>query len=117
MEASMTEIEVATAAETQARAAQRTQAEEWFADGNTWVGLFENKDRGSPNFGARIGLPFDLDAMPIVEVTVGKTRAPQLEKLPNAHKFVLIAICRDADDVVAEMFREDPANDDKPRFH
>ena len=111
----MSEIEMAVAA--QARAAQRTQAEEWFADGNTWVGLFENKDRGSPNFGARVGLPFDLDAMPIVEVTVGKTRAPQLEKLPNAHKFVLIAICRDADEVVAEMFREDPANADKPRFH
>jgi hypothetical protein len=111
----MSEIEMAVAA--QARAAQRRQAEEWFADGNTWVGLFENKDRASPNFGARVGLPFDLDAMPIVEVTVGKTRAPQLKKLPNAHKFVLVAICRDADEVVAEMFREDPANADKPRFH
>jgi hypothetical protein len=79
--------------------------------------VFENKDRNSLNFGARIGLPFDLDAMPIVEVTVGKTRAPQLPKLPNAHKFVLTAICRDAGEVVAEMFRADPANEDKPRFH
>jgi hypothetical protein len=114
MEVSMTEIETS---EAQARAAQRAKAAEWFADGNTWVGLFANKDRGSLNFGARVGLPFDLDAMPIVEVAIGKTRAPQLEKLPNAHNFVLIAICRDADEVVAEMFREDPANDDKPGLH
>jgi hypothetical protein len=79
--------------------------------------MFENKDRGSPNFGARVGLPFDLDAMPIVEVAVGKTRAPQLAKLPSAHKFVLIAICRDADEVVTEMFRADPADADKPLFN
>ena len=64
-----------------ARAAQCRQAEEWFADGNTWVGLFENKDRASPNFGARVGLPFDLDSAPIVEAAIGKTRAPAIARL------------------------------------
>jgi hypothetical protein len=103
--------------ESAARAAQRRQAEEWFADGNTWVGLFENKDRASPNFGARVGLPFDLDEAPIVEFAVGKTRAPDIPKLPHAGKFVLIAICRDAGEVVEEMFRQDPADADKPRFN
>lgn len=104
-------------AEQQARLAQRRQTEEWFTDANTWVALFENKDRSSPNFGARIGLPFDLDEMPVVEVTVGKTRAPNLHKMPNTAKFVLIAICCDADQVVTEMFRQDPVNEDKPRFN
>jgi hypothetical protein len=108
---------VARSGEHRARDAQHREAEEWFADGNTWVGLFENKDRASPNFGTRVALPFDLDEMPLVEVNVGKTRAPNLAKLPNAAKFVLTAICRDADEVVAEMFRQDPANEDKPRFN
>src|SRR5271168_233398 len=103
--------------ESAARTAQRRQAEEWFADGNTWVGLFENKDRASPNCGARVGLPFDLDEAPIAEFAVGKTRAPAVDKLPHAGKFVLIAICRDADEVVEEMFRQDPADEDKPRFN
>jgi hypothetical protein len=106
-----------TEVEQQARDTQRQKAEEWFGDGNTWVGLFENKDKASPNFGARVGLPFDLDEMPLVEVTVGKTRAPVLDKLPNAARFVLIAICRDAGEVVDGMFHQDPTNEDKPRFN
>jgi hypothetical protein len=105
------------AMEEAARAAQRKQAEDWFAEGNTWVGLFENRDKRSPNFGARIGLPFDLDEAPVHGVVVGKTRAPELDKIPHAAKFVLIAICRDADDVVREMFYQNPAADDRPRFN
>jgi len=103
--------------EDQARAAQREQAEQWFVEGNTWVGLFEKKDKRSPNFGARIGLPFDLDEAPLHGVIVGKTRAPELDKIPGAAKFVLIAICRDAGEVVREMFHQNPAADDRPRFN
>lgn len=105
------------AAEQTARLAQHRQAEEWLADANTWVGVFENKDRQSPNFGARIGYPFSYDDVSTLDVAVGKTRAPDTKTVPHAGQFVLTAICRTPEEVVDAMFYQDPANEDKPRFN
>ena len=32
----------------------------WLSDGQTWIGVFENRDPGHPDMGRRIAMPFDV---------------------------------------------------------
>lgn len=82
---------------------QRQQIERWLADGETWVGVFENHDLGSHNVGDRIAIPFDIKQIELAHV--GRMHAPEL-----ARKFghipwqmVLVTKCKTADEVEAAL--------------
>jgi hypothetical protein len=100
--------------EAEAKGAQHHEATIWLQDGNSWVGIFENKNRESKDLGFRFALPFSLDDAPLSEVQVNHTRCPPIKKIPNPGQCVLIAIARTPDDVVREMFWVDPAPEAKP---
>ena len=75
----------------------RETIEKWLADGETWVGVFENKALDSASLGERCGLCFDN--MCFEEAEIGKMRMPDT-KIRVGWRHILIAKSRDVDEIV-----------------
>lgn len=83
---------------------ERAKMERWLSDGNTWIGVFENKHFKSPALGRRVALPFDDEAFEQCEI--GSTRAPDVGELDGlGWQYTLIAKVRSVDAVLM-LFRE-----------
>ncbi len=76
----------------------------WLSDGETWIGVFENHDLGSPGVGHRFALSFALSVIDMAEV--GKQRAPDT-KLGLGWRYILIGKARSVQEAVALMDRKD----------
>lgn len=84
----------------------RQAIERWFADGDTWVGVFENHDLGSQQVGVRCAFPFTLSNGSMEASRVGSTKAPDGSRIGMGWRYVLVAKCRTADEAMAALFRE-----------
>lgn len=69
---------------------QRETLLRWFADPDTWVGVYENKDLTSPEVGRRIGYPYSLEAYD--KAKVGDV-APDTKFAPG-WQYCLVAKCQ-----------------------
>lgn len=76
----------------------------WLADGETWIGIFENHDLGSRDVGLRRAWSYDLAK--IDEAKVGKTRAPDTEE-GLGWRYILIFKALTLQEAVAMMDRKD----------
>lgn len=81
---------------------QRTKFEAWLADGESWIGVFENNDLSSPYVGERVAMVFDTELYDDAEMG---QRAPDLPGLIG-WRYGLVAKCTTAKDAVAEMQKE-----------
>lgn len=87
---------------------QRARVERWFADGTTWVGVFENKDLSSPNVGHKVAVPFDMADYD--RAVVGRDRGPELLRKYGMipWQYVLAARCLDPASVLTYVDPESP---------
>ena len=89
---------------------QRSRVARWFADGTTWVGVFENHDMSSPNIGHKVAVPFDM--VDYDKARVGTDRGPELLRKYGSipWQYVLVAKCLSPDEVYThvEPDRESP---------
>ena len=76
--------------------------EKWLADGETWIGIFENHDLGHYDIGRRIAMSFDDSLWDKAELK--KTRSPDHKAIGFGWRYLLI--CRTHDVAEAEMFIE-----------
>jgi hypothetical protein len=63
---------------------------EWVADGDTWIGVFENQDLGHPQIGQRCVFPFALSDGSMDKAEVGKTRAPDGKTIGLGWRYILV---------------------------
>ena len=69
----------------------------WFADGDTTVCVFENKDLGHSQVGRRIALPYskaDAEAM-----AIGTSRAPDITSVGLGWRYILVGRARTPEEV------------------
>jgi hypothetical protein len=71
----------------------------WLADGETWIGCFENHDLGHYDVGRRVCLPFD--AAKVEYAAVGATRAPDHAAIGLGWRYVLRAKAHTVDEALA----------------
>lgn len=65
--------------------------EQWLADADTWIGVFENKDLSHPHIGQRCAFPFALSDGSFDKAEVGRTRAPDGKTIGLGWRYILIA--------------------------
>lgn len=84
----------------------------WLSDGDTWVGVFENKELG-PSLGHRFALPFALSDGSFDKVEVGKSRAPDT-RFYIGWRYILVAKCKTVDEVMALIEEDGVVRKPKP---
>ena len=67
----------------------KTQVDRWFADGDTWAGLFENQDLGHRDVGQRCAFPFSASDGSFEKAEVGKTRAQDGRTIGLGWRYIL----------------------------
>jgi hypothetical protein len=75
----------------------------WFADPDTWAGVFENQALDSATCGERCAFPFKLSDGSFERAEVGKSHAPDGATIGLGWKYVLVAKCKFAEDAVAGL--------------
>lgn len=73
----------------------------WLADGESWIGVFENIDLGHPDLGLRIARVFDLSE--IDKADIGRTRAPDHASIGLGWRYALIAVCYTVEEACEKM--------------
>lgn len=91
--------------------APRETLERWIADGETWIGVFENHDLGHPEIGRRIAFPFSTKDGSFEAAEVNKTRAPDSRHIGLGWRYILIAKCTTADEAFMSVFTGERSND------
>ena len=81
----------------------RETFERWLADGQSWIGVFENKALDSGDVGKRVAFVYDIADMDKAEV--GKLRAPD-SNVGVGWKYILIAKATTVDQALALMSPE-----------
>ena len=76
------------------------KVDRWFADGKTWVGVFENKDLGHQNQGHRIGLPFDIARKSTA--VLNHSHAPD-GSYGLGWRYILVAKCTTTQEVIDNL--------------
>lgn len=62
----------------------------WLADGDTWIGVFENLDLSDANCGMRCAFPFSLSDESYRSSKVGATRAPDGINIGPGWRYILV---------------------------
>ena len=75
----------------------------WLSDGQTWIGVFENRAFDSGNLGHRFALSFWISSFDGAEV--GQTRAPDTAA-GMGWKYILICKTTDATEALEALERE-----------
>lgn len=73
----------------------------WFADPDTWVGVFENKDLSSSRPGHRVGFAFPRAQFE--QAKLGETRAPDHKEIGLGWRYLLVAKAENADDALRAL--------------
>jgi len=76
----------------------RTTFDRWFADGTTWVGVYECKDLSSQRLGDRVAMPFDTADLSKAEVG---DKAPDHPTNGPGWRWSLIAKCNTVEEALA----------------
>jgi len=71
----------------------------WLADGETWIGIFEDADLDSVALARRIAFPYAMDQFAVAVVDV--TRAPDTASNGPGWRYVLVAKCRTVKEALA----------------
>lgn len=80
----------------------------WLSDGQTCIGVFENKAMDSATAGMRTALSYELSQWD--QLVVGKTTAPD-SKFGAGWKFLLVAKCKTTDEALKAMEGESCASE------
>lgn len=85
---------------------QRDTVTRWFADGTTWVGVFQNADLGSFAPGHRVAIPFDVKDFD--RATIGRDRAPEMVRKYGLipWQYILVAKCTTPEEVFFNLVDE-----------
>lgn len=83
------------------REAARVTFTRWLSDGQTAIGIFENKDLTHPDLGRRVAFPFAASMSDTL--AVGKTFAPDNPETGLGWRYILVQIATDADEALAAM--------------
>lgn len=80
--------------------------ERWFSDGDTWVGVFENKDLSHPDIGRRCAVPYDISSWSAA--VVGQTRASEFIRRMGMipWQYILVEKCKTVDEVINSLKEE-----------
>lgn len=81
----------------------------WLADGESWIGVFQNQDFGSSMFGDRIALCFDDSAWDLA--VIGVTRAPD-SKTQIRWRYLLVQKTHSADEALRWLQYEEEENEE-----
>jgi hypothetical protein len=82
---------------------QQLKLEGWLADGDTWIGVFENHDLGHPQVGTRCAFPFSLSDGSFEMGRIGETRAPDGQFIGLGWRYILVAKCKEAGPALFEL--------------
>lgn len=85
------------------RDGNKATIERWLADGDTWVGVFENRDLGHRDFGARCAFPFALSDGSFERAEIGRVHAPDGRMIGLGWRYVLVAKCRDVESALEAL--------------
>ena len=89
------------------------KAEEWLADGETFIGVFENKDLGHPELGHRIMLPYE-DAL-FEAAILGKTTPPDMPYIGLGWRYLMVCKTRSSESAVCSLMDGKHDEDSKDR--
>ena len=78
----------------------------WLADGQTWIGVFENHDLGHRDLGRRVAFSFDVSQLHTV--TLQQTRCVDHPSIGLGWRYLLVAQCHTVQDALRAL-RGEPA--------
>jgi hypothetical protein len=77
----------------------------WLADGQTWIGIFENHDLGHRDLGHRVAFSFDLSQ--VGSVTLKQTRCVDHPTIGMGWRYLLVAQCHTVKDAIRALRGEE----------
>lgn len=80
--------------------------QQWLADGESWIGGFENHDLGHPEIGRRVLFVFDDSQWE--DAKLGSTRSPDHAEIGLGWRYVLGLKTRDAEEAHRWLSRQEP---------
>jgi hypothetical protein len=78
----------------------KRKMERWLEDGDTWIGVFQNRDLSSSDCGRTIALPFSLSDGSYEKAEIGKARAPDTSA-GLGWRYILIGKATSADEAIS----------------